>query len=455
VRSGRANHDPEKSIFVNPDTATSIPESIRPQAYRVYPGWWMLAVAAAAQYMSGPGQSYSVAAFKEPMQDSLQISDTRLSLAYGFATLLSGLSLPFMGRLVDRWGARRILIVVAGVLGTACLWMSQVRDLAGLYIGFSLIRCFGQGALMLISMWIVGEWYAKRRGFAASLVGLGGSLSVMTLPLINHFFISRFGWEVGWMFWGVAVWLSIIPPTFLLLRDRPEELGLSPDGFDEQQSTIAAHSSASNDPAESKTAPIIAEQRRIWGVSDVLRDATFWKLLSVPACAGLIITALTFHQVAILGSRGVDPGWALGLISLQAVIATACALPAGWLTDRMTGRHLLAAAMCFLGLAAALVIFMPVPQLAVLYAVCLGLNGALMRTAGNVIWLEYYGRDNQGGIRGLVMSAMVLGAAIGPLPAAFSIDYLGSYQLALWSFVAMAVVAGTLAFTAPPPTAEY
>ncbi|MDP6718529.1 MAG: hypothetical protein QGF59_07775, partial [Pirellulaceae bacterium] len=74
--------------------------------YRFFPGWTMLGISAAAQFMSAPGQSYSVAAFKDPMQAGLGISETNYSLAYGFATVISGLSLPYVGRLIDRLGAR-------------------------------------------------------------------------------------------------------------------------------------------------------------------------------------------------------------------------------------------------------------------------------------------------------------------------------------------------------------
>jgi MFS family permease len=418
---------------------------------RVFPGWWMIAIAAAAQYMSGPGQSYSVAAFKNPMQATLNISDTRFSLAYGFATLLSGLSLPFVGRLVDRHGARRVLPVVAIVLGTACLGMSRVTTLPGVYLGFSLIRCSGQGALVLLSMWIVGEWFSKRKGVAASIVGLGGSLSVMTFPLINHMIIFNYGWHTAWVVFAVAVWLLIIPPSLLILRDRPEDLGLQPDGL------ASAEKIAPDSTRRSARKHSVHDQRNefapsghIWTVGEVLRDPTFWKLVSAPASCGMIITALTFHQVSILGSRGVEPGWALGLISLQALVATLFAFPAGWLTDRVAGRHLLAVAMMLLSMASALVLFMPVPQLAPLYAALLGLNGALLRTAGNVIWLNYYGRGNQGGIRGVVMSAMILGAAIGPLPAAFAIDFFGSYNPALVAFAAISAAVAWLVSTARP-----
>jgi MFS family permease len=165
----------------------------------------------------------------------------------------------------------------------------------------------------------------------------------------------------------------------------------------------------------------------------------------------MIITGLTFHQVAMLGSRGVPRTWALGMISVQALVATLVSLPAGWLTDRIAGRRLLSLAMLLLAAASATVLTMPVPQLAVAYAILLGLHGSILRTTGNVIWLNYYGRKNQGGIRGIMMSVMILAAALGPLPMALSIDRFHSYDIALLTFIAIPLAAASLVGTAVPP----
>lgn len=130
----------------------------------------MLGFSAAAQFLSAPGQSYSVAAFKKPMQDSLGISETNVSFAYGVATIISGLVLPATGRLVDRYGARTVLPIAAALLSLACWLMSAVSSIPLLYIGFTLIRCLGQGAMWLIGTWIVGEWFLRKRGFATALL---------------------------------------------------------------------------------------------------------------------------------------------------------------------------------------------------------------------------------------------------------------------------------------------
>lgn len=408
----------------------------------------MVALAAAANYMSAPGQSYSVAAFKEPMRASLEISETSFSLAYAFATIISGLLLPLIGRMLDWYGARKMLPVIAFALGLACFGMSRVHSLGSLYFGFSFVRSLGQGALSLVAAWMVGEWFTRRRGFATAVSGLGGSISVMSIPLLNSYIISHHGWQSGWLVLGVLVWLILFLPSLFLVRNRPEDLGLLPDG-DQPQPVKESESDSETDDIN----PAILGQD--WSVSQVLRDFTFWKLLAVPATSGMVGTGLVFHAVSLLGSRGIEPAWALGLISLQATVATTTVVFAGWLTDRLQARYLLAGAMLFLATAGCIVLTMPTPWLAIPYAIILGLHGSIIRSTGMVVWLEYYGRMHQGAIRGLAMAAMILAAAVGPLPLAYSIDQFGSYNLALGLFIAVPLTSSVLVWTASPPRPRH
>ncbi|MCH2203471.1 MAG: hypothetical protein MK102_16010, partial [Fuerstiella sp.] len=140
------------SPSVDPGTATNEAGSKR----RYFPGWTMLGFAAAGQFMSAPGQSHSVAALKDPMRATLKISETDFSLAYGFATLVGAALLPLFGKLIDRFGARMMLPLVATGLGAACFQMSRIQSLGGLFLGFSFVRTLGQGALVLVSVWLVG-----------------------------------------------------------------------------------------------------------------------------------------------------------------------------------------------------------------------------------------------------------------------------------------------------------
>jgi len=413
----------------------------------------ILGFAATGIFMSAPGQSYSVAAFIDPMLADLGLLRTQYSTAYLVATLIGGLTLPWVGRQVDSLGARRMLPMVAVLLGGACFWMANVRHVVSLYVGFSLIRCLGQGSLTLISTWMVGEWFERRRGLATGLVALGGTLSVMVVPLFNNLLIAEFGWRNTWMILAAAVWIVLDLPGIFLIRDRPEDLGLLPDWGSSADSRAQRMNTAAVQPAVADEAKLhdIAPTQESWTVSEAIRTPTFWKLLAVVSTCSLIGTGLVFHQVSLLGEHGISRIDALSLLGVQALVGTFSCVVAGYLTDRCQARYLLAASMAFLTLALLLLIVMPSPGWTVVYSALIGLMGGIIRSTGMVVWINYYGRQFQGAVRGFAMSIMVIAAAFGPLPLALAKDYLGNYELALLIFLALPAISVAAVLTAAPP----
>jgi len=109
------------------------------------------------------------------------------------------------------------------------------------------------------------------------------------------------------------------------------------------------------------------------------------------------------------------------------------------------------AAMVMLAAATLLVTTLPFTWMAFVYAMLMGLHGSILRSTGTVVWINYYGRAHQGEVRGVAWSMMILGAALGPLPLAWSIDYLGSYDAALYGFLILPLLAGAAVWTAIPP----
>ena len=402
-----------------------------------------------AQYLSAPGQSFSVAVFKDPMRLSLGLTETQYSLAYSFATIVSACLLPFVGRLLDYWGARIVLPIVAIGLTLACFFMSQIHTLTGLYIGFSLVRSLGQGALTLISVWMVGEWFEKKRGRATALAGFGSAFSVMTVPLINSWLITQYGWKTGWVFHAVTVAVCLILPGILLVRNRPEDLGLHPDGIDPALEPVPETEPVMSGKKQKR--PLLIPTIESWTVRQVLRDPTFWKLLSVITTHALVGTGLVFHQISLLGSHGVPENWAIRMMSFQAICATVLMFPAGWVTDRLPSRYILCFSMLCLSLANLIVLTMPAIWMVVVYTFLLGTTGSIFRSTATVVWINYYGRMNQGAVRGVAWSMMILASALGPLPVAMSIDYFGSYNPVLYLFTAMPLVAAAAVWSAHPP----
>jgi MFS family permease len=354
------------------------------------------------------------------------------------ATLLGGLALPFVGRCVDRHGARAGLPVVAVLLGFACLFLGQVTSAFGLFLGFAAIRSLGQGTLTLISTWLVGEWFVRRRGLAMGLVSIGGTLSVMTLPHVNDWAIQQFGWRGAWGLLGVVVWIVMVVPPYLLVRNRPEDVGQAPDGL--LAATEAARATLDEKPDEVS-----------WTLEEALRTAAFWKLCAVISVSALVGTGLVFHLVSLAAQHDVSRTTALTAISVQAFVGTLASIGAGYLTDRLPSRLLLAASMLLLALSVGLMIWMPRPELIFAYAALLGLHGGIMRSTGTAVWIEYFGRLHQGAVRGKALGVAIIAAALGPFPLAVANDWLGGYTPTLLLFAVMPLIAAAVVRGAHPP----
>ncbi|MDP6501939.1 MAG: MFS transporter, partial [Dehalococcoidales bacterium] len=103
-------------------------------------GWIILAVSALALFISGPGQTYSVSIFVDPIISDMGWTRTMVSGMYSAGSLTAGVAMILVGRLLDRYGARTMLAVVGVLFGLAALWMSSVDQPWKLYVGFALMR---------------------------------------------------------------------------------------------------------------------------------------------------------------------------------------------------------------------------------------------------------------------------------------------------------------------------
>lgn len=423
-----------------------VSQSPRPKLRLQHYGVVVLFFAALSTFMSAPGQTHSMSAFVNPMVDGLGVTQTTYSTAYMVATAIAALTYSFMGRLIDKYGARSLMAIGAAALGGACCVMSSVpKDfVAILYIGMFLCRLFGQGLLCLVSTWLVGEWFEKRRGLAMGVVGLGGSLSVMIVAGFNNSMIEAHGWRHAWLVLAGILWLSAVLPAIIFVRNRPEPLGLLPDLRLDGDPEIEIRSATDKDGVSEIT-------REHWTAREALRSATFWKLVAGMSTWAMVGTGLAFYQLSLLEPIGVPRSHVFWLFAVQAGSAICSSFVAGYFTGKVPARYLLCISVAGLACGVVLLLTMNKPWMAIFYSTMLGLNGGILRSTGMVVWVNYFGRKHQGAVAGSAMSICAIASALGPLPLALSFDLYGSHQPALLMFLALATVAACAVFTARPP----
>ena len=398
----------------------------------------MLAVASLAMFASGPGQSHTFSVFLLPISEDLGISRTTVSSAYAFATLVAAFGLPHVGRLVDRHGVRTVLTAVGAAFGAAAVAFGAVSGFVVLTLGFGALRFFGQGSLMLCAGNLASQWFDRRRGLALSLTMLGFSVSVAVHPPLAQWLADTLGWRTAWVVMGLATWAMLLPPVLLLVFDRPEALGLRPDGT--VPDARSPHSEAGRHGFEAGLS-----------LDEARRTGAFWIILVSNSSFAALVTAMFFHQVSVFEAQGLGPTLAASVFSISAAVMVVMTPLVGMLLDRLPTKPLYVAAL--LSVSVALVAMSLVGDLAsaIVFSVLFGVANAAMHAHFTFVWPRFFGRRHLGSIQGVAQMGGVIGASIGPIPLGLGYDYLGGYggTLAALAAVPVACAAAVVFMRAP------
>lgn len=391
--------------------------------------------------MSIPGQTMGVSVFTDHLLAATGLSRLEISNAYLLGTLLSGLALPFGGRLVDRLGPRRVVVWSCLGLGSALVYLAACDRLAAalarrvpfgetaaawavLALGFTAIRFSGQGMLTLVSRTMVGHWFERRRGLVSALSGPFVSFSFAIAPLVLSLWIAAAGWRGAWLGMAIAVGLGMGLVGWLFYRDAPEECGLRMDG-------------ASFDPGGATSEASSAAPMRDFTRAEALRTGAFWLVTLGIATQSMVGTGITFHIVDIGAEAGIAERSAVSIFLPVAVVSTAVGVLAGFVIDRYPVRHLIATMMF-----GEVVMFsctahlgdLPLRVAAIAgWGLASGFYGPLTVAA----LPNFFGRTHLGAIQGILSMVLVVASALGPAVLAFAKAVLGSYGPGLYALCAL------------------
>lgn len=266
-----------------------------------HPQLALFALLAAAT--SGFGQTFFISVFGHLIRDEFTLSNSIYGFSYGGATLVSALLLLKFGELVDTRPLPQLTLVALLILAAGCLLIGIAPHWLMLIPGFLLIRFGGQGLLSHLGVTVAGRYFDKQRGRVMALTVAGYPLAESTLPLSAGLLLAFGNWRLPW-FVAVAVLLLVALPILLLLaRYAP------PPDITKQQTSGR-------------------EQQLNLTRKQVLHDPGFYLLLPAALATPFTITAILFHQAAIVGLRG----WPLEklvspLPALPSVICSACWWP--------------------------------------------------------------------------------------------------------------------------------
>ena len=362
---------------------------------------------------------------------------------FSFGFLLSALITPFVGRLIDRRGPRLIVEIGIVTLGAGLLLATLAREPWQLYLTLGAmcgggVNCF----TYVVQSTYLPHWFVRRRGLAISIAFSGvGVGSIIILPWLQHL-IDADGWRAGCWMLGILV-LALLGPLNLVLRSRPEDIGLEPDG---EHAAEVARTGRSNivDPAWAAID---------WTLGRALKTARFWWLALGYFGSLFAWYAVQVHQTKYLteiGFSATDAAWALGLVSLVAVPGQ---IALGHLSDRI-GREWIWAignsgfVLCSL----ALIALEAHPAMALLWAMVIaqGTVGYSLTSVMGPIPAEIFAGKHQGSIFGVVMLSGIIGGAAGPWVAGTLHDLVGSYAPTFWMCIGLNIISAAAIWRAAP-----
>jgi MFS family permease len=434
-------------------TSTTTQSSRLIKATPFFYGWVILIVGTLGIIMIGPSQTFTIAVFIDSFIDALGISRANLSLVYGLATLGASLMLPLTGRLVDRHGSRRMVLIVAFIFGLATIGTALVKDTVTIALAFLALRFFGFGSLQLVSNNVIAQWFIRRRGLAMGLAGLSLAAGFTIFPALTEYLIGQFTWRGAWLALGLLVWGIMLPLGWLFFRDKPELYGLLPDG-DQRQDKIRQQVGRDHQADIQGHFPL-ASQAQVneenWTLAEARRTGAFWLFLVALSSLTMLVGGLVFHHLSLFEVRGLSRDLAVDIFKTVAFFSVVGNLAMGRLLDKFSARRLMALTLLMLVAAMILVQIMATPVQALVYGALLGLITGSYRVIDAVIWAKYFGRRYLGSIRGATMIGVVGGTALGAYPLGLSLDYLGSYTPVLTALLVLPLGSSLITFFIKPP----
>ena len=412
---------------------------------RVYYGWIIVAVAFVTMAI-GVNARTAFSLLFPPILDEFGWDRALTAGAFSFGFLVTAVLSPSMGRLMDRRGPR--VVVELGVLLVAIGLLLAPLTRAPWHLYATLGVLVGGGSVCMSytgQALYLPNWFVRRRGLAISIAFSGvGVGSIVMMPWLQTV-IARAGWRAACWTLGVVV-LVLLVPLNLLLRRRPQDMGLEPDGDRSGMTAGGARRAPSNvvDPAW------VAID---WTLGRAMRTARFW-WLALGFLLGLYSWyAVQVHQTRYLldvGFSATHAAWALGLVSLIAIPGQ---ILLGHVSDRV-GREWvwtvgsLGFVICYASLLA--LRHAPTPTLLAVMIASQGLLGYGLTSVIGAIALEIFEGKHYGTIFGTLMLAAVGGGAVGPWVTGAIYDASGSYTLAFWIGIAASTISAIAIWLAGP-----
>ena len=332
------------------------------------------------------GQTFLISIFVPRLLAEFTLNTAQFGALYAGATLVSAVSLPFFGRVLDRVTLRAFSLAVGLGLATACFAMAFAPNVMVLFLAILGLRLTGQGLLSLTASTTMARVFTEGRGKALSVSGLGYPLGEGLLPMAIVLLIHAAGWRLSWAILGGIIALLLLPAMASLLSD-----------------VEPLHE---NEVAEHKEHPPIV---RLW------RDPRFYLLLPGTLFLPVVLTALFLYQIPLAEARG----WSMQTMAAAfigfAVARMLASLLVGPWIDRWGAVRMFPAILVPACVGLGVLSLGTAPETAFVYLALVGVSQGIASPMMTALWAEVYGVETLGATKSTVSMLGIFGTALGPL----------------------------------------
>jgi MFS family permease len=396
------------------------------QRPRIFYGW-VIVLTSAIGLMLGyaPVFVYSFSVFIKSLAQDFHTTRTNISFAFTLAALMQSVGAPLIGRLVDRFGARKILVPSTVAFGLALISFKYFStSIWHLYAFFIVIGFVGTGAAPVPYGIVVSRWFDKRRGLALGLMMFGISLGAILLPPIAQRMILLFGWRTAYAMIGLVVLAISVPVVAIFLKDSPESVGLLPDGI----------------PRSNLQSQDLTNEQGVT-CSVARKQPAFWLLASTFFLVGASVHACVIHLVPMLTDHGIAVERAALASSLLGVALLIGRVFAGYFLDRFFGPYVAMVLFSGVTIGIALLLTGAGGPLTLVAAFLVGLGMGAEADIIAYLASRYFGLRSFGEIYGYLFATFTLAGALGPVLMGIGFDRMGSYRAPLLLFLAATLAA--------------
>lgn len=418
---------------------------------RYFYGWNIVGASFLAHLSYAEHQSSMLGLFFKPLQSEFGWSRSALAAVQSIAGLVGALISPIIGPLVDRYGPRVLMPIGAIVVGLAMLGVTRIEAIWQFYLLRGVVVAVGftfMGAL--VTDVTINKWFVRQRGRALAIERVANSLSNIVFIPTTILVIAASGWRTMFVIFGVFTWLVVLIPSILLMRRRPEDMGLHPDGVAPDTPEIL------NRQERGQFGQPALNNEPLWNHREVLSTSSFWLLVFCFAMDSLAFQAINISLAPYIQDLGYNNAMLASVITFRSIIFATSTLFTGFVVEYARRASIRIAPLIVEGFAAFLFLLAGKPLflwLAVsIYA--LGASGAQLTQ--EVIWANYFGRPSLGLVRSTAYFITFGFAAAGPIAMNAVFDITGSYRPAFMVTIGLfAAAALVLTLVRPPKARRY